>query len=182
MWHRSKMAIVSQSLHDATASAASRFAPTPIVSAVMAVESAWIDYNGHLNMAYYHVFFDRALDELFAALGVGADYLAARNASMFALEAHVCYLREVKAGDQVLVETQHLDHDGKRLHLFQTLRHAAEGYVSATNESVGMHIDMAARRGAPFPAEVAERLAGLAAAHAGLALPDRAGRKIGLGR
>ena len=35
----------------------------PFVSSVMRVEPGWIDYNGHLNMAYYHVLFDRAVDE-----------------------------------------------------------------------------------------------------------------------
>ena len=29
----------------------------PFVSSRMKVEPAWIDYNGHLNMAYYNVLF-----------------------------------------------------------------------------------------------------------------------------
>jgi acyl-CoA thioester hydrolase len=32
----------------------------PVVSRVMDIEKDWIDYNGHLNMAYYNVLFDRA--------------------------------------------------------------------------------------------------------------------------
>ena len=47
----------------------------PFVSSVMRVEPAWIDYNGHLNMAYYNVLFDRAVDEVFELLGCGADYV-----------------------------------------------------------------------------------------------------------
>ena len=35
----------------------------PFVSSIMKVEPAWIDYNGHLNMAYYNVLFDRGADE-----------------------------------------------------------------------------------------------------------------------
>jgi acyl-CoA thioester hydrolase len=35
---------------------------TPFVSRVMAIEKDWIDYNGHLNMAYYNVIFDRGSD------------------------------------------------------------------------------------------------------------------------
>ena len=31
----------------------------------MRVEPQWIDYNGHLNMAYYNVLFDRAVDEVY---------------------------------------------------------------------------------------------------------------------
>ena len=33
------------------------------LSSVMQIEPQWIDYNGHLNMAYYNVMFDRAIDE-----------------------------------------------------------------------------------------------------------------------
>ena len=47
----------------------------PFVSSVMRVEPAWIDYNGHLNMAYYNVLFDRAVDEVFELLGCGVDYV-----------------------------------------------------------------------------------------------------------
>ena len=36
----------------------------PFVSSLMRVEPQWIDYNGHLNMAYYNVLFDRAVDEV----------------------------------------------------------------------------------------------------------------------
>ena len=36
----------------------------PFVSAPMPVRPEWADYNGHLNMAYYHVLFDTAhIDE-----------------------------------------------------------------------------------------------------------------------
>ena len=49
----------------------------PFVSSVMRVEPQWIDYNGHLNMAYYNVLFDRAVDEAYELLGIGADYVDA---------------------------------------------------------------------------------------------------------
>ncbi|HWP26351.1 MAG TPA: thioesterase family protein, partial [Xanthobacteraceae bacterium] len=58
----------------------------PFVSSVMRVEPAWIDYNGHLNMAYYNVLFDRAVDELFELIGCGADYVKQRRLSFFTAE------------------------------------------------------------------------------------------------
>ena len=33
--------------------------PSPITSEPYAIEDQWIDYNGHFNMAYYNVLFDR---------------------------------------------------------------------------------------------------------------------------
>ena len=43
----------------------------PFVSAPMPVRPEWTDYNGHLNMAYYHVLFDTALDVVLEPLGLG---------------------------------------------------------------------------------------------------------------
>ena len=68
----------------------------PFVSSVMTVEPAWIDYNGHLNMAYYNVLFDRAVDEVFELLGCGAEYVK-KGFSTFTAEVHVRYLRELHA-------------------------------------------------------------------------------------
>ncbi len=88
--------------------------PAPFVGRLQQVEDQWIDYNGHFNMAYYNVIFDRAGDEAFAAVGLGPDYVKARNASFFTLETHNTYLRELHAGDSVRIETQFLDCDAKR--------------------------------------------------------------------
>ena len=127
----------------------------PFVSSVMRVEPGWIDYNGHLNMAYYNVLFDRAVDEAFELLGCGLDYVKTRRHSCFTAEVHVRYLRELHAGDPVRVTFQLLDYDAKRMHYFEQLFHAAEGWVSATSENMSLHVDMAAGKTAPFPADVA---------------------------
>jgi acyl-CoA thioester hydrolase len=155
-------------------------APAPFRSTEMAIEPQWIDYNGHLNMAYYQVLFDRAVDEMFTLLGIGPDYVRTRNATLFALESHTCYLRELKLGDRVVVDIQILDHDGKRLHFFETMKKQPEGEVAATCEQAGIHIDLTTRRSAPIPADLLPRIAALAESHAALSRPERAGRSIGL--
>jgi acyl-CoA thioester hydrolase len=152
----------------------------PFVSSMMRVEPAWIDYNGHLNMAYYNVLFDRAVDEAFELLGCGADYVKTRSHSCFTAEAHVRYLRELYAGDPVRVTFQLLDHDAKRLYFFEQLFHAAEGWVSATSENMALHVDMGAGKTAAFPADIAAAFAKMQAAHAMLPLPEAAGRRIAM--
>jgi len=154
----------------------------PFVSSVMRVEPAWIDYNGHLNMAYYNVLFDRAVDEAFALVGIGPDYVKSRNCSYFTAEVHLRYLRELRANDPVRVTVQLLDCDAKRLHFFEQLFHATEGWVSATSEDVALHVDMGTKQAAPFPDEVAARLATMKASHARLPRPEAAGRRIEMRR
>jgi acyl-CoA thioester hydrolase len=150
----------------------------PFVSSVMRVEADWIDYNGHLNMAYYNVLFDRAVDEAYALLDVGAGYCERDHRSFFTAEAHTRYLRELHAGDPVRVTFQLLDYDSKRLHYFEQLFHATEGWVSATAEILSLHVDMTTKRTAPFPADVAARLQRMRASHAELPRPEAVGRSI----
>ena len=150
----------------------------PYVSSPMTVERSWIDYNGHLNMAFYHVLFDRAVDELFGIIGLGPDYLRQQDASFFVAEAHVRYLRELMVDDPVRVTVQLLDFDDKRMHYFMELRHAEEGWLSATTENLSLHVDMGNKKVTPFPAALLTNLALLKAAHAGLKMPEALGRVI----
>jgi acyl-CoA thioester hydrolase len=153
----------------------------PFVSRAMAIEQAWIDYNGHLNMAYYNVLFDRCSDDAFEAMGLGPDYAKQRRLTIYTAEVHVCYLRELRLGDQVTVSFQLLDHDDKRLRAYQEIRHT-EGWLSATSESLSLHVDMSGPKVAPFPADVAGKVEAMRAAHAAMPMPERAGRSIGIKR
>ena len=134
--------------------------PTPFVSSMMRVEPGWIDYNGHLNMAYYNVLFDRAVDEVYELLGLGLAYVDVSRHSTFTAEVHVRYLRELHSGDPVRVTFQLLGYDAKRLHYFEELHHAEENWLSATSENMALHVDMDARKAAAFPPEIAARLTG----------------------
>jgi acyl-CoA thioester hydrolase len=156
------------------------FQPAPFLSSVMQIEPPWIDYNGHLNMAYYNVMFDRAIDELWLRLGIGPDYMKARGGSTFTAECHVRYLREIHLGDPVQVSILLVAADHKRLHTFEQLRHATEGWLSATSENMTVHIDMAARKTAPFPPDIRARIKALATAHATVPRPEGLGRKIAM--
>jgi acyl-CoA thioester hydrolase len=152
----------------------------PFVSSVMRVEPAWIDYNGHLNMAYYNVLFDRAVDEVFELLGCGIDYVKNSQRSFYTAEVHLRYLRELRAGTPVRVTLQLFDFDSKRMHFFEQLFHAEDGWVSATSENMSLHVDMKAGKTAPVPPELEARLARMKAAHARLPRPEAAGRCVAM--
>lgn len=154
----------------------------PIVCSDQRVEEAWIDYNGHMNMAFYNLAFDRALDQVYDRLGIGADYTASGAGSCFTLEVHVTYLQEVLLNDPLRIHFQLLDCDAKRLHFFEHMYHAEKGYLAATSEQIALHVDMANRRASPFPAPALERIETLMAAHRALPRPEQAGHVIGIRR
>lgn len=147
--------------------------PTPL-------DPAWIDYNGHLNMAYYHVLFDRAIDLAFAGHGFDADYRSRTGATWFTVEAHVRYLAEVPPDALVTVAIRLAGHDAKRILLFEELRDAASGMLHASCEQLLLHVDSAARKVTPFGPDARARLAAWAAAETGLPPIHGLGRRIAL--
>jgi len=156
--------------------------PAPFVSSVMHVKPEWIDYNGHLNMAYYNVLFDQGIDEAFETLGLGADYVKTRGNSYFTAETHICYIREIGVDDPVRVKVRILDHDAKKVHVFEELVHAEEGWTSATLEQMSLHVDMTEKKVSPWPDDIAAAMAAMHEAHSALPTPPQVGRVIGIKR
>ena len=92
------------------------------------------------------------------------------------------YLQELLENDPIRVTFQLLDWDAKRLHFFESMYHATEGYLAATSEQLAIHVDMTTRRTSPLPDTVQKQLAELMTAHAQLPRPAQAGRSIGIKR
>jgi len=89
-------------------------------------------------------------------------------------------LREIHLGDPVQISIYLLDADDKRLHTFEELRHAGEGWLSATSENMTLHVDMGLRKTAPFPPDIRTTIDAVARAHASVASPEGIGRAIGM--
>ncbi|UWQ56347.1 carnitine 3-dehydrogenase [Leisingera caerulea] len=141
------------------------------------VPQSWTDYNGHMNEAHYTEASAQATDRFMEMIGCDAAYIAA-GGSYFTVENHVRFLDELHEGDALTVTTQVLTGEGKKMHLFHRL-FGPEGKLAATVETLLLHMDLNAR-GTSLPSpEVADKLASYAAAHAGLPLPEGAGRHVG---
>ncbi len=145
------------------------------------VRPEWVDYNGHMNVAYYVLAFDFATDALFDFVGVGEDYGMRTDHALFAVEAHLTYQRELRAGEALRVTTQLLGFDDKRVHFAHRMFRAADGGLAATSEWLGLHVDRSARRATPLTADIAARLAAVRDAHADLPIPPEVGRAMSLG-
>ena len=140
----------------------------------------WIDYNGHMNLAYYTVLFDQATDLLFDELGLGLDYRRDRQLGTFVAETHNRYERELLVGARVRIATQILGADDKRLYLGHEMFALAGEHRCATQELMFLHVDLKARRVSPFPEELRRRVGAMANAHAALPRPDWIGRRIAM--
>lgn len=144
------------------------------------VPPQWIDYNGHMNVAYYVLAFDHATDAFLDYLGMGPNYRDRENCSTFVVETHVNYQRELVAGDPMRITTQLLGFDSKRIHYFHRLYHAARGFLSATTELMVIHVDLDERHSASMPLPVLDRLGAVMAQHIQLSRPPQSGRVMGV--
>jgi acyl-CoA thioester hydrolase len=146
------------------------------------VPPAFIDPNGHMNVGYYSVLFDQALDLPWDRLGVGSASTETTGCSTFTLESHVTYQREVHEGDPLDFTFQLIDFDAKRIHFFMTMLHARERWLAATSESISICIDMTTRRSTNWPADRMARLQALHETHSRRPRPAEVGRVIGIRR
>jgi len=142
---------------------------------IIHVKPEWVDYNGHMNVAYYVLAFDMGVDGLLAHIGLGLEHIEKNQTSSFTLEIHVNYLQEVNEGDPLQITCQLLDCDHKRTHYFLSMYHAQNKYLAATSEQLSMHIDMNIRRSSPYPEHVMTRIDALMQAHRDLPVPEHVG-------
>jgi acyl-CoA thioesterase FadM len=132
------------------------------------VPAEWVDYNGHMHDASYVSALSDANEELFAALGLSADYRARTGASYYTVEYHVRYLAECALGARLRASTLVTHADPKRIRL-RTELVREDGMVAATGESLYLHVDTAAGGVRPLPEARFAPVAAMRDAHAPLA-------------
>ena len=142
------------------------------------VRPEWLDGNGHMNLAYYVVVFDRGADAWLDLAGLGDPYRD-RGSSVFAVETHTIYRREVGLGTALLVRSGLVDAGGKRIHLMHEM--TADGEPVACQEVLYLHVNLATRRSVDMPVDAAARVQALAFP-ATQARPAWLGRAIGAPR
>jgi acyl-CoA thioester hydrolase len=138
----------------------------------------WIDFNGHMNVAYYVLAFDLGVDSLWVDFGITAEHVQENHSSTFAVETHVLYKQELKLDDPYVVTAQILAFDEKRIHQFQRMYHAESGFLAATAEWMTLHVDMKKRKVAPWPADILSAIARVAKSQGDWPYPDEVGSSM----
>jgi acyl-CoA thioester hydrolase len=152
--------------------------PSPFVGDTVStgkVLPEWIDFNGHMNVAYYVLAFDQGVDALWLDFGITAEHVQQNQSSTFAVETHVLYKQELKVDDPYVVTAQILAFDDKRIHQFQRMYHAESGFLAATAEWMNLHVDLEKRRVAPWPARILQGISRVAKSQGDWPYPDEAG-------
>jgi len=138
----------------------------------------WIDVNNHMNVAYYVLAFDSAVDSLWENFGITHDYVSATGSSTFAVESHITWQREMAVAEPYVITAQLLAYDDKRIHQFLRMYHAQKRYLASTAEWLNLHVDLSMRRVTPWPDAVRDRIAVFADSQQACEWPTEAGKQM----
>ncbi|WP_086428092.1 thioesterase family protein [Staphylococcus cornubiensis] len=146
------------------------------------VENDWIDRNGHMNDAIYARVFSLAIDHFHDAIGLTTEARDLRDYTVFTIETHISYLKELKLHAPFHIKVQIYDFDAKRTHFFLELIHQETKAIMATAETMMMGMDRKTGRPAPYPDDIYQHIQHYAESQGHIVWPKQLGHRIGIPR
>jgi len=113
----------------------------------------WVDYNNHLNMAYYVLIFDQACEVILEKFKMGAESAKTENRSTMVVETNTKYISEIEEGNEVDVMLTFFDHDKKRLHLKLEIIEKKTKKISSSIEWLSLYVNLETRKVTEFENE-----------------------------
>ena len=115
--------------------------------------NSWTDYNGHMNLAFYILVFDKGSEEILSKFKMGEQSAKTTKKSTMAVDSHTTYNNEVKENEEVNIYLSYFDHDKKRLHYKLEMYEKSKNILSATTEVLSLYMDLNIRKVAEFENE-----------------------------
>jgi len=135
------------------------------------IDSSMLDAMGHMNVMWYTHLFAFGTRGILKEVGIDWDRLAEQDEGTFALEQHVRYLSEVRAGQPVSIHSRAIGRRSGRFHLLHFMVNEEKQNVAAIFEAISAFVDLKIRRMAPMKPLVAAAFDQLIEAHQQLSWP-----------
>ena len=114
----------------------------------------WIDYNDHMNVAYYLLIFDKfGADNLNRMFKMGEESAKSTGMSTMIVETNITYNQELKLDDEVDINLLYFDHDKKRLQYKIEMINKKEGFLASTFEALALYVNLNTRKVSEFEEE-----------------------------
>ena len=114
----------------------------------------WIDYNNHMNVAYYLLIFDKfGADNLNRIFKMGEESAKNTGMSTMIVETNITYNQELKLDDEVDINLLYFDHDKKRLQYKMEMINKKEGFLASTFEALALYVNLNTRKVSEFEEE-----------------------------
>ena len=116
------------------------------------------DHIGHMNVRWYSHHFDDAGFHLWSVIGLSQREMREKGTQVVVAQTTIKYVREMKAGDLILIKAGITKVGNKSVVHFAKMLNADTGTLHATEETVEVFFDPAARSAVPMPEDFRKRL------------------------
>src|SRR5215469_1257483 len=117
------------------------------------------DHMGHMNVMWYVGKFDEATWHILAKIGAAPSRMQDEGFGLAAVEQHIEYKRELRAGDLVTVRSSLLEVREKSVRFRHEMTSDLSGELVATMVVVGVCIDLKTRKARTLPGGLRDAIA-----------------------
>ena len=121
------------------------------------VKEDWIDYNGHMNMAYYVQCFEESSDVLLEYMDLGYRYAVDEQKGVFVIKCEINYRKELNFNENFIICLEELVCKGKKLIVGLKMLNTNDEIV-ADYKILNLNVDFKSKRSITFSQKVIKQL------------------------
>ena len=124
-----------------------------------------------MNESRYLQVFGDASDAMLHFIGMDEEYRS-QDFSFYTVETHIRHLNEIEGSESLMVETQLLGFDEKRIRINHVMIHPPSGKMLATGEHMFLHVNTKKGRAVQMGKAIYEKLEIIWKGHQNLTIPQ----------
>ncbi len=129
----------------------------PLAVAQGKVKEEWIDYNGHMNMAYYVQCFEESTDYLLEAINLGYEYALELQKGVFVIKCEINYKKEIKIDEFFSIDLKSIECKGKKL-IVDLIMTNDDGVEVADYRIINLNVDLKDKKSISFEQNIINQL------------------------
>ena len=122
------------------------------------VKEDWIDYNGHMNMAYYVQCFEESSDFLLEHMDLGYRYAIEEQKGVFVIKCEINYRKEINLHEIFIISLEELICKGKKLIVGLKMLNAINETI-ADYKILNLNVDLESKKSVTFSTAITGQLA-----------------------
>jgi acyl-CoA thioester hydrolase len=121
------------------------------------VKDDWIDYNGHMNMAYYVQCFEETSDFLLEHMNLGYRYAIEEQKGVFVIKCEINYRKEINLNEDFIISLEDLICKGKKLTVGLKMLNVGSETI-ADYQILNLNVDLQTKKSVPFSQMITSQL------------------------
>ena len=122
------------------------------------VKEDWIDYNGHMNMAYYVQCFEESSDFLLEHMDLGYRYAIEEQKGVFVIKCEINYRKEINLHENFIISLEELVCKGKKLIVGLKMFNENNETI-ADYKILNLNVDLETKKSSTFSPKIIAQLA-----------------------